>query len=509
MPAPKSIGFLHRLAVACGVTLVLWLAAASPTRADGVVHGFYFYSPDCPHCQAVADQVLPDLQARFGSRLELHKFDIRDSRNYQVLLNLEARYGVKEPGLPEAFVGPDALVGEEAMRSGLGAAIEKHLAAGGVDYPTQDEPVVVPSPAPASTPTGAPLLNVAYFYKQGCSACERTAYDLELMRSRYPSLRVAAFDIAARAPLAEALAERAGLPADRRLVTPAIFVGQDALVGTAVNAARLEAMLSRYVQAGAPAFWETLPTGGARESIVTRFRSFGLLTVVGAGLIDGLNPCAFATIVFFISYLAFLGRSRREMLLVGAAFTVGVFATYLLVGLGALHFVQALSGVRALGRVVYGAMAVLCLAFAGTSVHDAWQARHGHPEAMQLRLPRFLQQRVHKVIRENSSRATFVGVASLTGLVVSFLELACTGQVYLPTILFVLGVPQLRVHAVSYVVLYNLVFIAPLVVVFVVAAFGTSSARLANVVQKHTGTIKLLTAAVFAVLGVWLLTVVL
>ncbi|HPL30040.1 MAG TPA: hypothetical protein PLG21_18490, partial [Anaerolineae bacterium] len=64
-------------------------------------------------------------------------------------------------------------------------------------------------------------------------------------------------------------------------------------------------------------------------------------------------------------------------------------------------------------------------------------------------------------------------------------------------------------HAVSYLVLYNLVFVLPLVVVFVVAAYGISSARLAGLVQKHTSTVKLLTAAIFGLLGLWLLSVVL
>jgi len=186
-----------------------------------------------------------------------------------------------------------------------------------------------------------------------------------------------------------------------------------------------------------------------------------------------------------------------------------VFATYLLVGLGALRFIQALSGIQVAGRVIYGLMGAACLVFAGLSVRDAWQAQHGKPEAMQLRLPRFLQKRVHQVIREHSSRSAFVGVAAVTGMVVSLLELACTGQVYLPTILFVLGVPQLRLHAVSYLVLYNLVFVVPLIIVFVVAALGTSSARLSGVVQKHTSTIKLLTALIFALLGAWLLVTVL
>ena len=41
----------------------------------------------------------------------------------------------------------------------------------------------------------------------------------------------------------------------------------------------------------------------AEESIVNRFKSLGVLNVIIAGLINGSNPCAFAALIFFISYL--------------------------------------------------------------------------------------------------------------------------------------------------------------------------------------------------------------
>lgn len=499
----------QRWAALGGMVLLLGLVAQLPARADGVVRMFYFYSPECSHCQAVAEQVLPAIRERYGTRLEMRMFDAREPRNYEVLVRLEERYGIKEGGLPEAFIGDTVLIGERAMRDSLASTIDLYLAKGGTAFPTDDVPVAMPA-QPAATPVPADAtIHLAYFYKSGCSECDRVTYDLVLLKSRYPTLKVTAFDIAKSQALSEALGQLAGLPAEKRLVTPAVFVGSDALVGADVTLFKLDDLLQRYRSTGAPPLWEGLMTQSAAESIIERFRSFGVLTVLGAGLIDGLNPCAFATIVFFISYLAFLGRSRKDMLLVGCAFTVGVFATYLLVGLGALRFVQALSGVRVAGRVVYGVMGAACLAFAGLSLRDAWLARQGRPEEMQLRLPRALQKRVHQVIRENTSRTAFVGAAALTGLVVSLLELACTGQVYLPTILFVLGVPQLRLHAASYLVLYNLLFVTPLIVVFVVAAMGTQSARLSGVVQKHTSTVKLLTAAVFALLGLWLLSTVL
>ena len=58
-----------------------------------------------------------------------------------------------------------------------------------------------------------------------------------------------------------------------------------------------------------------------------------------AGLLDGINPCAFTTLIFLISYLRLLGRRGREVLKIGFSFTLAVFVSYFLIGLG---FFQAL-----------------------------------------------------------------------------------------------------------------------------------------------------------------------
>jgi cytochrome c biogenesis protein CcdA len=94
--------------------------------------------------------------------------------------------------------------------------------------------------------------------------------------------------------------------------------------------------------------------------------------------------------------------------------------------------------------------------------------------------------------------------AFVTGVVVSFLELACTGQVYLPTIIFVVSQPEMRVRALVFLVLYNLLFILPLVVVFIMAYYGTGSKQFANFLQERAATVKLGMTLLFAALGAWL-----
>jgi cytochrome b561 len=95
-------------------------------------------------------------------------------------------------------------------------------------------------------------------------------------------------------------------------------------------------------------------------------------------------------------------------------------------------------------------------------------------------------------------------MAFVTGFVISLLEFACTGQVYLPTIIYVMSQPELASQAFLYLVLYCLMFILPLVVVFVLSYFGTSSEQLSQFVNRHTSTIKFITGVLFVGLALWM-----
>jgi hypothetical protein len=125
-----------------------------------------------------------------------------------------------------------------------------------------------------------------------------------------------------------------------------------------------------------------------------------------------------------------------------------------------------------------------------------------------LTLPLSLRKRINALIRRSSKARNFVIAAFVTGIFVSVIELACTGQVYLPTIMFVLGVPELRAQGALYLFLYNLMFIVPLVVVFVLVYFGTTSKDLGSFLQRRAASVKLGMALLFTVLTGWLVTLV-
>ena len=491
---------------------------------EGAVHVMLFFSPTCPHCETVRKEVLPPLYEKYGDQLVVREFDISEAYNFSLEIAIEETAGLpedKQGFIPLAVVGRYLLPDANIIQMALDEIIQEGLDEGGIPWPI-DEKYFVPTEedvAPeikltreaGSSTLEKPLrIEMAYFAKTGCQECDRAEYEISYLKDKYKHLEVSVFDTSGYAELNEWLSSKYGVPDEYHLTAPSIFVGEDYLVGKDMSTKNIEELILKYSETGVDATWENWEEEApqAASRIIERFKSFGGLTVVLAGLIDGLNPCAFATIVFFISYLAFAGRKGKEILLVGGAFALGVFLTYLAVGVGLYEILQRLPFLTALGRWVYGITAALCLILAVISLIDYFAARRGTPEEMRLRLPLKLRRRINKVIRESASAQALAGVALVSGFVISLIELACTGQVYLPTILFVLGVEELRASAVLYLLLYNVMFVLPLIVVFILAYFGTTSEQLAQFVNKNTGKIKLATAVLFLLLGAWMLTLV-
>lgn len=463
---------------------------------------YYFYDRKCGECLVVKQEFIAPLKETYGERLLVEERDVEGSAdNYSLMRALERQYGLEVGSMPEVFIGEHALVGDKEIENHLADLVSMYMAQGGVALPK-----VQVNPTPTPTTDDAPLIHLAYFYQVGCRECDRAALDLRYLQQRYP-LAVTEFDVREHSALCEWLGVQAGVPEEKRLTAPAVFVGHEALVGEEINARSLEALVEKYATTGTSPLWEEFDPAEAEQSIVERFRSLGVLTVAFAGLIDGLNPCAFATLIFFVSYLTISGRQGKEVLTVGTAFTLGVFLAYLAVGLG-FHRVLGLFAdlLTTLGRWLYGLTAALCAVLAVVSFLDFRKARRGEIGDMALNLPHGLRLRINAIIRRGRHSRAFVAGAFVTGIIVSFLELACTGQVYLPTIIFVMSVPEMRARAASFLLLYNLLFITPLLVVFALVWYGTGAKQLSSFLQRHAATIKLGMALLFAGLALWLIT---
>ncbi|NPV07404.1 MAG: hypothetical protein HPY83_05485 [Anaerolineae bacterium] len=531
------------------VLLLAGLALPVPGRAQGpVVNAYLFFSDSCPHCHRVWDEFLPPLLEQYGDSLRVERILVDELEGYRLLQYVDAVAGVPrdQRGVPQMLIGERILIGSDNIEEHFVPLVEHYLERGGFELPSREElvrqmleaeaaaatptegaaspapttaaqPTPTAPPAATSQPTASPPagtadnprpIYLAYFFQPGCDVCSQAELDLKALEQVYPQLVVERYSAVDDAGLAEWLGEQYGVPQDLRLVAPAVYVGGEHLMGNEANYEGMEALIRKYLDEGAPRTWEgwEQERAAAEARVVDRYRSFGLLTVVAAGLVDGVNPCAFATLVFFVSYLTVMGRGRRQILATGIAFTAAVFATYLLIGLGLYRLLATIPAIATAGRVIYAITAVVCLALALLSLYDFWQARKGQAADMALRLPTRLRRQVNRVIRESMGPGRAAGAALVAGVLVSVVELACTGQIYLPTLMFVAGRPELRATAVPLLAAYNLAFVAPLVMVFGVTAYGVGSDRLRLLLARHTATVKLLTAALFLGLAAWLVT---
>jgi hypothetical protein len=232
---------------------------------------------------------------------------------------------------------------------------------------------------------------------------------------------------------------------------------------------------------------------------------FAFWSITGAGLADGINPCAIATMIFLISFLTLQKRRKGEILLVGLSFTASVFVTYTLLGVGAFHGITALKKYHFVSEIIKWASVSLAAFVAVFSFVDAIKyAITKNTANMTLQLPNSVKKSIHKVISKNIRGTSLIIGTIITGFLVTLLEAVCTGQVYLPTIILMTRVEGFEAMGWLWLLYYNFLFVLPLLIVMIAAYFGLTWERLANLTQKHLTLMKVLLGCVMAGMAIYL-----
>jgi len=236
------------------------------------------------------------------------------------------------------------------------------------------------------------------------------------------------------------------------------------------------------------------PAAIGRAAIAGSLPTLG--AVAAGGLIDGINPCAFSTILFLVSMLALLGHDRRRILTVGIVFAATIFLGYLAIGLGLLSAVRSLLVFPVLAAAIRWALVALLVALAVLSIRDALLARQGRTREMTLQLSGDMKRRVHAVMRRRLRGGSIIAGTVLVGVLVTLFEFSCTGQVYVPVLMHLARTEGDRT-AIGLIILYNVMFILPLVAVFSAVYAGHAVERIAHFFSRRLALVKALLAALF------------
>jgi len=222
-----------------------------------------------------------------------------------------------------------------------------------------------------------------------------------------------------------------------------------------------------------------------------------LALIVISGLLDGINPCAFAVLLFFVAFLFITSRTsleqtKRRLLLVGLIYITGVYLAYLIVGLGIIRAIIITPFPHLVGKIG----GVLVILLGAINIKDYFWPGRGPSLSMSISQ----WEVVRKWIRRSTILSSFVA-----GLLVSLFEFPCTGGIYV-AVLGMLAQQTTFTQGFVCLLIYNVAFVLPLIALLAfVSHRRVVGFSLEKWQQRHGKRMRLLLGLVMVGLGVFLL----
>ena len=248
------------------------------------------------------------------------------------------------------------------------------------------------------------------------------------------------------------------------------------------------------------------------EIKLERKSGLSLIAIILAGLIDSINPCAIASLIFILSYLK-LHNKEKSILSSGMLFALTIFTVYLLIGLGILFFNIAFSS----NYIFPYILGVIILSICSLGIYKSIKSLTTGElkcegglckieETEEEKMTGKIRERVKKkedeieeIKTENeaeikSKKMQIMGNTSIitTGIIVAFAEFACTGQVYIPTIGLAGSSPKIAI----YLVIYNILFVLPIIAATILYK-KFSHLNIEGIMQDHKKAISILNLLLF------------
>ena len=236
----------------------------------------------------------------------------------------------------------------------------------------------------------------------------------------------------------------------------------------------------------------TLPLIG---EVATDEYSLPFLTVLIAGM-DAFNPCAFFVLLFLLSMMVH-GRSRARMVLIGGVFVFFSGAIYFFFMAAWLNLFIYLGELRVM-TLIAGLLAVV---IASINIKDYFWFKRGVTLTISDGKKPVLFDRIRQLLRLDSLMTVVIATVVLA-IVANSYELLCTAgfpMVY-TRILTLNALPEQSYYL--YLLLYNLVYILPLLTIVVIFSVKLGSRKLS---EKEGMVLKLLSGVMMLMLGLLLL----
>lgn len=324
---------------------------------------------------------------------------------------------------------------------------------------------------------------IYYFYGTGCPHCANVdQYFLENgFYKKYPIQKYDVYFDRDASVLYNETLDSLNYPKTSRGV-PAIVVGETVFVGDKPIIDGFEAAAYSYLESGnVPSSLEV----NKSESSLT------LPLVIGASIVDAINPCAFAVLIILMTTVIARGGGRKA-LKSGVAFSVSIFISYFLMGLGLFKAIE-LGG---FSGGVFKIVGWLAIALGILNLKDyLWYGK-----GFLMEVPMSWRPKLKSSIQSVTSPMG----AFFTGFLVSLFLLPCTSGPYI-VILGMLAKNPLDTTALLYLVLYNLIFVAPMIAISVAVYKGFDPKKAETERQKRLKLLHLIAGIIMILMGMFIL----
>lgn len=222
-----------------------------------------------------------------------------------------------------------------------------------------------------------------------------------------------------------------------------------------------------------------------------------------AGLVDGINPCAIGLIILLLGYLIIFvhpeeadgKKKQQEIIKIGGVYILSVFLTYFLVGIFFYKFINILVKMPYFGDIslyLKYLLALLIIIAGVINIKDYWWYGKGPS----LEIPHSKRWMLTKYVERASVPSTII-----LGVLVTLFEMPCSLPLYVGSVSIMhdnLGL----VKIILYLLIYNLLFILPLVIIWLLVIGGRRIAELKEWQETKMRLLKLIMGIALVVMGI-------
>ena len=320
-------------------------------------------------------------------------------------------------------------------------------------------------------------VTVEYFYDPACQKCAKAAPVINSVVNSYgDNVSFSKYNIITDEGLS--LARKYQLPG-----VPSVVINEQKLISYGDyegDMTRLEEILRKAIENAAlsPAI------APVQQKIVLSIPS-----VFVVGFLAGFNPCLLAILAFIASVsLATAGR-RRNVLLIVLMFSLGIFMTYLIVGIGLLNIIEQMPSLQ---LSIKNFLVVLIAVLGLWHIYDAWYMRKNTESSFYT--PKSFIRLTESVTKNVSLPASF-----FIGALFSLIKAPCVGAVYFVILDMVRSGSG---EGYLYLAAYNFGVVLPVLVLGFAIAFGLNPEKVEKFRKDKRSVMRLITGVTLLAIAV-------